>query len=275
MKELESLKQYILSESSEKATDHLVFPLFKKLFGKKFLKESDAEGADIYIEGKIVIELKSSQKDYIQGFYQALHYEKKGLSFSAIGVITHNFVGIWKVSSIPEFAKVLVRTANPIKPANEIGRINARKTRIAQRKEIIDSAVFQFNLTKEDDLFTETNFSALNQFVQVLKNLDSERLQINPTNFIQKIELLERFFENPIDSIHCFYSIVGYWDITSRVTIMDNQKTVHVNGYKGSRTSESLNIRPRDFNEFKKFVEQHYVFTNEGSGLTVDRKSVV
>jgi hypothetical protein len=61
----------------------LVFPLLKKLFGGKFKKESDAAGADTYIEGKLLVELKSDSDDFLAGFYQALHYAKLGLTFSA------------------------------------------------------------------------------------------------------------------------------------------------------------------------------------------------
>jgi hypothetical protein len=58
-KELQQFEKYLLDPGTEKAKDHLVFPLFQKLFGSKFKKESDAEGADIYIEGKLLVELKT------------------------------------------------------------------------------------------------------------------------------------------------------------------------------------------------------------------------
>jgi hypothetical protein len=99
-KELDHLKEYLLNPGTEKAKDHLVFPLFKKLFGSKFKKESDAVGADIYIEGKLLVELKSDYDDYLKGFYQALHYAKLGLTFSAVCVIVKRFVAVWKVSGI-------------------------------------------------------------------------------------------------------------------------------------------------------------------------------
>ena len=39
---------------------------------------------------------------------------------------------------------------------------------------------------------------------------------------------------------------------------------------KGTQFSEELKIKPRFHDELKKFVESRFVFTNEGSGLTVD-----
>ena len=47
--ELNNLKEYLLSKSSEDAKRPLVYPFFKKLFGKNFKVESDAEGADGYL----------------------------------------------------------------------------------------------------------------------------------------------------------------------------------------------------------------------------------
>jgi hypothetical protein len=66
--ELDNLREYLTNPGTENAKDHLVFPLFQKLFGAKFKKQSDASGADIYIEGKLLVELKSDSDDYLQGF---------------------------------------------------------------------------------------------------------------------------------------------------------------------------------------------------------------
>jgi hypothetical protein len=95
-------------------------------------------------------------------------------------------------------------------------------------------------------------------------------MQINTHNFIEHIAQLEQFFEDPIDAVHCFYSIVGFWDVTSTVAFNDESDKVHVLGRKGSRFSEEILIKPRFHHDFTKFVEQRFVFTNEGSGLTVD-----
>src|ERR1035438_9141592 len=94
MREIEQLKDYVNSPETEKTKDYLVFPLFQKIFGKKFSKE--IQGSDIYIEGRHLVELKTDTLDFLPGFYQALHYEKKGLSFSSISVITYKFIGLWR-----------------------------------------------------------------------------------------------------------------------------------------------------------------------------------
>jgi hypothetical protein len=102
--ELKQIKQYMKSDSSEDAKRPLLYPLFVKLFKDKFKTESDAKGADGYVEGKIIIESKSKYNQWLEGFYQALHYHRKfGLAYDTIMVIAFEFVGIWKVNNIPKY----------------------------------------------------------------------------------------------------------------------------------------------------------------------------
>ena len=272
-KELDQLKAYLLNPGTEKSKDHLVFPLFQKLFGAKFKKESDAEGADTYIEGKLLVELKSDFKHYLEGFYQALHYAKKGLTFPAVCVIAKGFIAIWKVNSIPDYAKRLSGEADPAAAPNDIGVENARRMSRAQTAEILRAAVFRVVPLDLEGLYKRDCDTALLEFVQALKNLEAERIQINPHNFIDHIQQLERFFEGErkkLDAVHCFYAIVGFWDVTSTVASDERSDEVQVCGKKGSRLSEQLKIKPRFHEEFTKYVENHFVFTNEGSGLTAD-----
>ena len=268
--DLKQFEKYLLDPGSENAKDHLVFPLFQKLFPGKLKKQSDAEGADIYIEGKLLVELKSDADDVIAGFYQGLHYSKSGLAFSAVCVVAQKFVAIWKVNQIPEFAKQLWAEADPSLAPNDVGVKNARATGKAQKGEILKSAIFKLDATDLEGLFKGNYDTKLNEFVMMVKNLDAERLLINRQNFIAHIELLKKFFADPIDAIHCFYAIVGFWDVTSTVAFNNESDKVHVLGKKGSRLSEEIKIKPKFHEPFKKFVEQRFVFTNEGSGLTVD-----
>jgi len=277
-REIEQLKEYLLparwsggSEKSESATDHLVFPFFKAIFGKKlFHRESDAEGADIYIERQIGIELKTNYEDWLSGFYQVLHYKKKGIEFSAICVIAHKFIGLWKVKDIPSFALDIANETNAFKSASDVGMKNARKTNKGQQNEILKASDF---LLKPDDFEGIFNIDiCLSEFVDRLKNLESVRQQINPKNFIMKIEQLKNYFDDPMEAIHCFYSIIYYWDITARVPHPPNSDPTHlfVIGNSGGRASERFYVNPLKSEELRKFIESHYIFTNEGSGLTVD-----
>ena len=230
MKELNQFKKYILEEGTESSKDHYVFPFFQKLFGNKFKKQTDAEGADTYIEGKLLVELKTKYEELYSGFFQALHYAKKGLSYSSICVIANKTICIWNVNKIPDFAYKLSYDADPLKAPNEIGTLLASKLNKAKKNEILKSA--RFSLLPGHDfegIFTKDIDISLYEFKNVLKNLESERMQVNSHNFIDTIEFLKFFFDDPLDAIHCFYAIVGYWDTTSPVASDD------INNVKGFR----------------------------------------
>ncbi|HEC92691.1 MAG TPA: hypothetical protein ENI51_06845 [Candidatus Atribacteria bacterium] len=271
-KEIKQLKEYLISDKSEKADDYLVFPLFKKIFGKKFKRETAAEYADIYIEGKLVVELKTKYEDWLKGFFQAIHYKKKGLAFSAICIIAHNFIGLWKLKEIPTFAIEISEKSNPQKSASDIGRSNARKINKGQKTDIINSAAIFIHPFDEDSIFGRESLVSISEFIDALKNLDSERRQINPQNFIRKIEYMKSFFDDPMEAIHCFYTILNFWDTTARVPKPPPSEAskLFVVGNNAGRTSERFYVNPRKQDDLRKFVEEHYVFTNEGSGLTVD-----
>ncbi len=57
--ELKQLKKYLKSDSNEEARRPLLYPLFQKLYKDKFKIESDACGADVYIEGQLIVESKT------------------------------------------------------------------------------------------------------------------------------------------------------------------------------------------------------------------------
>lgn len=273
MIELDGIRKYITSDSNEDAKRPLIYPFFKKLFGDKFKTESDAEGADTYIKGELLVELKTREDQWLQGFYQGLHYSKKGLSFPAVCVLTKDFIGLWKLNDLPIFVKKHVANSDAQKAPNEIGVINARKTSKSEAIEILKSAFFRISLKEYDGLFSEEKSLTIDlfEFLKVLKNLDSNRIQINTYDFINHIESLKKFYDDPIEAVHCFYAVVGFWDVTSLVVDNDPEDyDVQVVSQKTGRVSEQIKVKPKFKPEFKKYIESHYIFTNEGSGLTVD-----
>lgn len=272
--ELQKFTDYLRSDSNEDAKRADLFPLFKKLFKDKLKSESDAHGADVYVEGKLIVECKSTESQWLEGFYQALHYQKKyGLAYNTVIVLAHKFVAIWKLSKLPEFAVILSKTADATKPPNVIGKENARKTITQNKKEIKDASIYWLSPKDLDgDIFVDAKNLTTESYavLKILNNLDSDRIQINPHNFINTIEQLKSLFERPIDAVHAFYTIVAYWDITSKASINEAGDEVTVFGFNGVRHSESVSLHPHKVNEFIKFVNTQYIFTNEGSGLTVD-----
>jgi len=271
--ELELFREYLRSDSNEDAKTPLLHPLFRKLFGDKFRIESDVHGADVYVAGQIIVESKTSYDQWLEGFYQALHYQKKhGLAYNTIMVVAHKFVAIWKVDKLPETAVIFHHTASAQKAPNVVGKENAKRTSLPLKREIKDSAFYWLdpNDLKGDIFAGAKNITTESyEILKILRNLDSDRLQVNTHNFIQAIERMKPMFDRPIDAVHCFYTIVAYWDITSTVTEKPNGK-ISVTGFKGKKGSDDIAISPRKIEDLKKFIETQYIFTNEGSGLTVD-----
>ncbi|GEM54951.1 hypothetical protein FB1_11720 [Flavobacterium branchiophilum NBRC 15030 = ATCC 35035] len=274
--ELRSLQKYIESNENEDAKRQLLYPLFTKLFKDKFSIESgkNTHGADGYVEGQIIIEAKTNYTQWLDGFYQALHYKKKfGLSYNSIMVIAHEFCAIWKIKNLPEFAVVISNTADANMAPSTIGKENARKT--AKTNMLLIKEAAQYWLEPKDlkgelfqgkkSLITETY-----EILKALTHLDSERIQVNKHNFIHAIERMKLFFETPIEAVHAFYSIIPYWDITSSVAENEISETIRIIGFSGKKFSDDIKIIPKYKKEFTKFIETQYVFTNEGSGLTVD-----
>ena len=273
--ELGQFGKYIKSDSNEDAKRPLLYPLFRKLFGDKFKIESEAKGADVYVDGQILVEAKTSFSQWLEGFYQALHYQKRhGLAYSTIMVVAHEFVGIWKLKNLPETAVTFSRTIEPTKAPNVAGKENAKRTQILLKREIRDCAFFWLEPSDlKGDIFAGTAKSITREtyeILKVLRNLDSDRTQINTHNFIHAIERMKSFFAHPIDAVHAFYTILPYWDITSSASVNDNDGTVAVTGVNGKRRSDGVPVSPRHAEPFIDFVDKQYVFTNEGSGLTVD-----
>ncbi len=272
--ELEKFKQYLRSESSEDARRPLLYPLFQKLFKDKFKIESDARGADVYIEGSLIVEAKTKQSQWLDGFYQALHYRKRyGLGYHTVMVVAHKFVGIWKVNKLPETAVIYAQTANAQTAPNAVGRDNARKTPTLLRNEIKAAATYWLESRDlEGDIFAGAKNLTTESYeiLKILRNLESDRQLIGTHNFIDTIDRMRPFFDHPIDAVHAFYTMVAYWDITSTLAYNDSTEMVNVVGFQGSRVSDAIPLKNRHVHNFKKFVESQYIFTNEGSGLTVD-----
>jgi hypothetical protein len=272
--ELQKFTEYLRSESNEDAKRADLFPLFKKLFKDKVKSESDAHGADVYVEGKLIVECKSNESQWLEGFYQALHYHKKyGLAYSTIIVMAHKFVAIWKLGILPEYAVILSKTADPNNAPNAVGKSNAKKTTPANKKDIKDAAIYWLSPRELDgDIFENAKNLTTESYaiLKILNNLESDRIQVNPHNFINTIEQLKSLFDTPIDAVHAFYTIVAYWDITSKASVNEIGNEVRVVGFNGNVFSDPVKLDPHHINEFKKYVDTQYIFTNEGSGLTVD-----
>jgi hypothetical protein len=269
---LESLKQFLKSDKKDDKQKGLLFPLFKILFGKSFKTFSNLDFPDGYVEGKLILLVKNNDYQWLEGFFQSLHFHKKyGFDFHTVIIVAHNYVGIWSLEKLPEYAFILAKTANVAKIPQLIGIENARKIKQAQAIELKNAAIYWLepqNLV--GDIFngaknlTEETY----QIKNILSHLPPNRLPIHPTNFLDVISQLQSFFKQSLDAIYTFYAIIYYWDITSKVILIE--KEVFMIGFYGNRQSDAIKIETSDFIAFKSLIETHYLAVNESRGLTID-----
>ncbi len=274
--ECQSLQKYIESAENEDAKRSLLFPLFAKIFKDKFTSESATGtfGADGYVEGQLIIEAKTNHTQWLDGFYQALHYKRKhGLSYNTIMVIAHDFVGIWKLKNLPEFAVILSNTSDAYTAPSTIGKENAKKTAKANALIIKDAAQYWLDPTDlKGELFKDKKSLITETYVikDLLLNIELSRIPTTLHNFIYRIEQMKYFFDEAIDAIHAFYSIIPYWDETSVASLQGANENIIVSGFSGTKSSDVIEVIASKKLEFKKFIDDHFIHTNHGSGLTVD-----
>lgn len=275
--ELDYLRKYIQSPSRENAKTLLLYPIFQKIFKDSFVIQTDADLADGYVEGQIIIETKSNFKDWVEGFFQALHYEQKyGLSFHTIIVMAKEFIGIWRVNKLPINIKEIAYTTNRDIPPNKAGKINAKKINTAGKLSIISASElfvtpddFVTNIYREGRSYIHLTHEIKDILVGINIGDEFKRSQINIGNFISAIEQMKRFFSKPIDAVHAFYTMVAFWDISS--TLITNETgDISLLGFQQTKNSKKIEIHEKNYPEFKRFVETKYVKVNGGSGIRTD-----
>ena len=74
-----------LSQSQERANEDKILQYFRDIYKKNFSRQKEAKGADGYVPGHFVLELKGKKADWLSGFFQGLSY-KKDLNFSLVVV---------------------------------------------------------------------------------------------------------------------------------------------------------------------------------------------
>lgn len=264
--ELEDLKTYITSSDNEASKRQYAYTFFRKSFPKTF--KTEEEGADIYIEGRVVVELKSNREQWLSGLFQAMHYSKKGLTFSHVSVISRSFIGLWSIKKLPVEVRTIAGNSDPLKAASDIGVSNAAKIDKSLRTKILKSATIIIEVSPlefdniDGDLF---------EYGKAIKHLDKNKVLITRREFIRSIEYLKKFYENPIDAVHCFYGIVGHWTYNSKAyKKSDHNDIFQVVDMGTGRLSEDIHVNPVHMDKILDYINGHYIFTNEGSGLSAD-----
>lgn len=252
------LLSYVLGESENATVDQLR-SYFRSHF-PSFICESDANNADGYVPGKIVLEAKDNSKKWLSAFFQALAQGNE-LSFSLVVVATPRFLGAWKVSSLEkswrDSAKRLAQSKAPNKVGEELGREYKDDIEAIKRK-----AVFLVHPFPDVSDETESEIiSFLEEFREVLSSANQERLLIHPGNFQKFLPRFSTFFDQrkSLASVRNFYRVLQAWDKTSTLNFSSRTPT------KATLGGEVLeDIKPDKRDALKEFVENHYVGVKEG-----------
>lgn len=248
-----------LSDPSEKANEDLILKYFRKVWGNEFTRQKEAKNADGYVPGSYVLELKGKKSDWLSGFFQGLAYSKE-LNFSQVVVATRNFLAIWSIEDIDQ--KYLEEVLNSKGAPNAIGLRLAKKYK-SKAKSVLTSSIWSLSVDFESDLLSPdigTIEKEFKNFEKTIKAGVKTRKKITLKNFQSVLKEMVVFFEpeKPIRAVRAFYNLIFSWDKNCSLEISIKNKTQA--SLKGERIEHLI---PGRRSEFKKFVEDHYVYLGE------------
>src|SRR5260221_8758650 len=90
-----------LSQPHEKSNEDLAVAYFRKLYPDTFVRQAGATGADGYVPGYFVVELKGRTGDWYAGLWQGIAY-KRELDFSTVVVAAKDFLSVWRFDDVPD-----------------------------------------------------------------------------------------------------------------------------------------------------------------------------
>ncbi len=243
-----------LSQKSER-NEHLALGYFDNLFKGRFKRQSDACGADGYVPGHLVLELKGKPDDWYQAFFQALAYQNKDLAFSVVVVACSEFLAFWHVDDIPvEIRQDVLEQFG--KAPNVIGKQLAAKYKNQKNKVLNLATWYHAELTTP---VFKSNLPAvaalIDNFETCLKQGKKVRQPITIKNFLDKLGIMKEFFDpaQPIKTVRAFYAMIHEpWNELSTVAL--NQRIATKATFMGTEITDLI---PSKRAEFKAFVEDH------------------
>lgn len=252
-----------LAKPHEKANEDMAVNYFRKLYGDDFHRQHDAHGADGYVPGSFVLELKGKTNDWLSGLFQALAYQNCGCDFSQIVVAAKNFLAIWRVDEIDEAIRgeVISEKGAP----NAIGKRLAKKYSNRKKKFIeraswnaseLGGSLFLSNPEAIADIFKS--------FEKSLKAGTRVRLKITPANFVNVLKIMKEFFKpsQPVKTVRAFYSMIYAWNQTSSVILSNKASDQATLG--GEAITDLV---PSKRMKFKAFVENYYIDAEPNGGV--------
>lgn len=256
---IDGLCKYI-SAPSEKANEDLIIKYFRKVFGDEFKRQKEAKNSDGYVQGQFVLELKTTNNDWLAGLYQGIAYQRV-LDFPLVVVATKNFFAIWRVEDIEENIREEILTSNSA--PNAIGKKMAQKYK-SKKNATLKKAIWRFRDELLEGLFTQDPKSLIqeiNQFESTLKSQKKVRKKITSKNFTNVIKEMLPFFDKnkPTKAVRAFYSMLFSWENNSHLEI---SKKISSQATLGGEKIDFL--VPGKRIKFKEFVESHYICLDKG-----------
>jgi hypothetical protein len=243
-----------LSQPNEKSNEDLALSYFRSLYPDSFQRQAGATGADGYVAGHFVLELKGRTGDWFSGLCQGLAY-KRDLDFSMIVVAAKDFLAVWRVDDLPDRmrAEILGAEGAP----SGIGRRYASAFQ-AEKASVLRKAIWQGNqislalFASEPELILRE----LRAFEETLSAARKVRRSITPRNFANVLKTMVEYFDpkQPIKAVNAFYSMVYAWD--EHAVLQISQRTSDQATLGGELIRDLV---PGKRVLFKEFVESHMV----------------
>jgi hypothetical protein len=244
-----------LSKPDEKANEDLALAYFRAVFGDSFKRQKEAKGADGYVAGSFVLELKGNTSDWLSGLFQGLAYKNCDLDFGQVVVAAKHFIAIWQVSEIPEpIREELAATSGA---PNLVGKQFAKRY-VLQKANFLRLATWN-GASAFGPLFlsqSEIIIPKIKSFEDTLRAGQRIRQRVTINNFIPLLREMRQFFDpdQPIKTVRAFYSMLYAWKDASIVQI--SQKTADQATIGGELIT---NLVPGKRTKFKDYVEARFV----------------
>ncbi|MFP5492027.1 MAG: hypothetical protein ACLGG0_11035 [Bacteriovoracia bacterium] len=255
---IDGLLKY-LSQPEEKANEDLIIKYFREVY-PEFSRQKEAKRADGYVPGQFVLELKGKQNDWYAGLFQGVAYQRE-LDFSLVIVAAKHFLAVWKVSDLPASIReeILLSKDAP----NEIGKKFATKYRKDQIK-LLKKSIWMFPSEFLEGLFsskTDVLLKQVKEFELIVQKQKKVRHKITVKNFPVVLKEMVQFFDKnkPMMVVRAFYSMLFGWNENSTLEIS------HKINHQATLGGEAIDhLIPGKRMAFKEFVENHYIYINEG-----------
>lgn len=246
-----------LSRPSEKSNEDLAVQYFRHLYPDSFRRQTDACGADGYVPGSLVLELKTRTADWLAGLCQGVAYNRD-LDFSVVVVAAKDFLAVWRVEDLPERMRSAILAADGAASAvgQKFSRLYTSEKAALLRKAIWTGRhVFLELFASKPELVR----AELDSFEKTLRAAKKVRRSITPRNFTGIVKEMTQYFDSrqPTKAVNAFYSMVYAWDEHAVLQISQRVPTQATLGGEIIR-----DLIPGKRLLFKEFVELHAIRLN-------------